>query len=121
MSAASPDPHRPVAHLRPSRNWINDPNGLAFHDGHYHVFHQYNPYGSDHANMHWGHFRSTDLLTWELLPIALAPAPGGVEADGCFSGNAISAGPCPGELCGGRSREHVLAEGGRDGPGSAAR
>ncbi|WP_329234524.1 glycoside hydrolase family 32 protein [Streptomyces canus] len=92
MSTAPRDPHYPVVHLRPPNNWINDPNGLVFHDGHYHVFYQYNPYGATHANMHWGHFRSPDLLTWEPLPIALAPTPGGVDADGCFSGNAVSDG-----------------------------
>lgn len=92
MSTAPCDPHRPVAHLRPPRNWINDPNGLVFHDGHYHVCYQYNPHGATHAHMHWGHFRSSDLLTWEPLPIALSPTPGGVDADGCFSGNAVSDG-----------------------------
>ncbi|MEU2282076.1 glycoside hydrolase family 32 protein [Streptomyces sp. NPDC013178] len=92
MSTAPCDPYRPVAHLRPPRNWINDPNGLVFHDGHYHVCYQYNPYGATHANMHWGHFRSSDLLSWEPLPIALSPTPGGVDADGCFSGNAVSDG-----------------------------
>ncbi|MFE7896439.1 glycoside hydrolase family 32 protein [Streptomyces sp. NPDC057424] len=92
MSTAPCDRYRPVAHLRPPRNWINDPNGLVFHDGHYHVFYQYNPYGATHANMHWGHFRSPDLLSWEPLPIALSPAPGGEDADGCFSGNAVSDG-----------------------------
>lgn len=92
VSTAPLDLHRPVAHLRPPRNWINDPNGLVFHDGHYHVFYQYNPYGTRHANMHWGHFRSRDLISWEPLPIALTPAPGGVDADGCFSGNAVSDG-----------------------------
>ncbi|MEU1191254.1 glycoside hydrolase family 32 protein [Streptomyces sp. NPDC005859] len=92
MSVLPADPHLPVAHLRPPRNWINDPNGLAFHDGHYHVCFQYNPYGPEHANMHWGHFRSPDLLTWEELPVALTPTPGGDDADGCFSGNAVSDG-----------------------------
>ena len=92
MSVTPADPHLPVAHLRPPRNWINDPNGLAFHDGHYHVCFQYNPYGSEHANMHWGHFRSPDLVTWEELPVALNPTPGGDDADGCFSGNAVSVG-----------------------------
>lgn len=92
MSVMPADPHLPVAHLRPPSNWINDPNGLAYHDGHYHVCFQYNPYGPDHANMHWGHFRSPDLLTWEELPVALTPTPGGADADGCFSGNAVSDG-----------------------------
>ncbi|MEV6401475.1 glycoside hydrolase family 32 protein [Streptomyces bobili] len=90
MSVLPADPHLPVAHLRPPRNWVNDPNGLTFHDGYYHVFFQYNPYGAEHANMHWGHFRSADLLTWEELPVALTPTPGGDDADGCFSGNAVS-------------------------------
>lgn len=92
MSTAPRDPYGPVAHLRPARNWLSDPNGLAFHDGHFHVCYQYNPYGAAHANMHWGHFRSTDLLSWEPLPIALAPTPDGEDADGCFSGNAVSDG-----------------------------
>ncbi|MFI2432930.1 glycoside hydrolase family 32 protein [Streptomyces sp. NPDC018693] len=92
MSTPSRDPHHPVAHLRPPRNWINDPNGLVFHDGHYHVCYQYNPYGATHAHLHWGHFRSPDLLTWEPLPIALSPTPGGPDADGCFSGNVVSHG-----------------------------
>lgn len=90
MFTSSADPHLPAVHLRPPRNWINDPNGLVFHDGHYHVFFQYNPHGPQHANVHWGHYRSRDLLTWEPLPVALAPTPGGHDADGCFSGNAVS-------------------------------
>lgn len=92
VPAMPPGPHLPAAHLRPPRNWINDPNGLVFHDGYYHVFYQYNPHGAEHADMHWGHFRSRDLLTWEPLPIALTPTPGGQDADGCFSGNAVSDG-----------------------------
>jgi beta-fructofuranosidase len=71
---------------------VNDPNGLVFHDGAYHVFFQYNPRGVRHANMHWGHFRSPDLIHWELLPVALAPTPGGADADGVWSGNAVSVG-----------------------------
>ncbi|MER6010741.1 glycoside hydrolase family 32 protein [Streptomyces bluensis] len=92
MSTAPSESHRPVAHLRPPANWINDPNGLVFHDGTYHVCYQYNPYGTRHANMHWGHFRSPDLVSWEPLPIALTPTSGGVDEDGCFSGNAVSGG-----------------------------
>ncbi|MEV6012693.1 glycoside hydrolase family 32 protein [Streptomyces sp. NPDC051976] len=92
MSNAPCDRHRPVAHLRPPQNWINDPNGLVHHDGQYHVCYQYNPHGTDHANMHWGHFRSADLLNWQILPLALTPTPGGEDADGCYSGNAVSDG-----------------------------
>ncbi|HKT00416.1 MAG TPA: glycoside hydrolase family 32 protein [Rugosimonospora sp.] len=92
MSTFDADPHLPTVHLRPPRNWLNDPNGLVHHNGHYHVFFQYNPHGPDHANMHWGHFRSPDLVRWELMPVALAPTPGGEDADGCYSGNAVSDG-----------------------------
>ncbi|MGA5193082.1 glycoside hydrolase family 32 protein [Streptomyces exfoliatus] len=90
MSTSPADHHLPTVHLRPPRNWINDPNGLVFHDGHYHVFFQYNPHGPQHAHVHWGHFRSPDLIAWEPLPVALAPTPDGEDADGCFSGNAVS-------------------------------
>ncbi|WP_405902569.1 glycoside hydrolase family 32 protein [Streptomyces sp. NBC_00656] len=90
MSALPADPHLPAIHLRPPHNWINDPNGLVFHNGHYHVFFQYNPHGPQHSNVHWGHFRSPDLINWEPLPVALAPTPDGYDADGCFSGNAVS-------------------------------
>ncbi|MEV0848168.1 glycoside hydrolase family 32 protein [Streptomyces sp. NPDC049954] len=88
----SPDIHFPQAHLRPSHHWVNDPNGLVHHDGHYHVYFQYNPYGTEHAHMHWGHYRSPDLLHWEPLPVALGPAPDGDDADGVWSGNAVEAG-----------------------------
>ncbi|MET8417695.1 glycoside hydrolase family 32 protein [Streptomyces sp. NPDC005134] len=90
MPTSPADPHLPAIHLRPPRNWVNDPNGLVFHDGHYHVFFQYNPHGPQHSNVHWGHFRSPDLINWESLPVALTPTPGGYDADGCYSGNAIS-------------------------------
>lgn len=86
----SSDPHFPAIHLRPPLNWVNDPNGLAFHDGCYHVFFQYNPASPRHSSTHWGHWRSEDLLTWELLPIALTPTPGGPDSAGAWSGNAIS-------------------------------
>ena len=86
-----PDPHFPAVHLRPPCNWVNDPNGLVFYGGDFHVFFQYNPFGPRHANMHWGHARSSDLLNWELLPIALAPSPDGEDCDGVWSGNAVVA------------------------------
>ncbi|MEV8559295.1 glycoside hydrolase family 32 protein [Streptomyces sp. NPDC051917] len=86
----TPDPHFPAVHLRPPANWINDPNGLVFHDGHYHVYFQYNPHSARHADMHWGHYRSPDLVHWEHLPIALAPTAGGEDTGGVWSGNAVS-------------------------------
>jgi beta-fructofuranosidase len=86
------DPHFPTVHLRPPRHWVNDPNGLVFHDRYHHVFFQYNPQGVQHVGMHWGHWRSRDLLRWELLPVAISPTPGGFDAEGVWSGNAVSAG-----------------------------
>lgn len=58
-------------HFSPRRNWMNDPNGLVFHRGRYHLFFQYNPNGPDHGFMSWGHASSTDLVTWEEHPIAM--------------------------------------------------
>jgi beta-fructofuranosidase len=83
------DKHRPGYHFLPPKNWMNDPNGLIQWKGKYHLFYQYNPTGAYHANMHWGHAASRDLLHWEQLPIALAPTPGGYDKDGCFSGCAV--------------------------------
>ena len=68
------DVHRPAFHLLPPGNWMNDPNGPLFHDGWYHMFYQHNPYGDNWGQMHWGHFRSRDLVKWEHLPIALWPS-----------------------------------------------
>ncbi|MCI1019013.1 glycoside hydrolase family 32 protein [Microbacterium sp. C5A9] len=51
-------------HFAPRRNWMNDPNGLVFHDGRYHLYFQYNPLGSVHGNISWGHATSTDLTRW---------------------------------------------------------
>ncbi|MFJ3106780.1 glycoside hydrolase family 32 protein [Streptomyces sp. NPDC086835] len=90
MGNRTPDPHLPEVHLRPPANWINDPNGLVHHNGWYHVFFQHNPQAPTHDNIHWGHYRSRDLLCWEPLPTALTPEPGWHDSDGCFSGNAVS-------------------------------
>ncbi|WP_435744684.1 glycoside hydrolase family 32 protein [Microbacterium sp. PMB16] len=54
----------PRLHFAPRNNWMNDPNGLVFHDGLYHLYFQYNPQGVSHANMSWGHATSTDLIRW---------------------------------------------------------
>ncbi|CAH0140497.1 Levanase [Microbacterium foliorum] len=51
-------------HFAPRSNWMNDPNGLVFHDGLYHLYFQYNPHGVEHANLSWGHATSTDLARW---------------------------------------------------------
>ena len=81
------DPHRPRFHFTAPRNWLNDPNGLCFRDGVFHLFYQHNPHAPIHGSIHWGHATSTDLVHWADQPIALAPgAPGEPDADGCWSG-----------------------------------
>ena len=77
---------QPVFHINGGEGWINDPNGLIYFRGAYHVFYQYYPHDTKWGPMHWGHVRSSDLTHWERLPIALYPDK---NEDGCFSGSAI--------------------------------
>ncbi|MEO6130539.1 MAG: glycoside hydrolase family 32 protein [Saprospiraceae bacterium] len=67
------EPYRPAFHFSPKAHWMNDPNGMVFHNGIYHLFFQYYPDGLVWGPMHWGHATSKDLIHWEEQPIALYP------------------------------------------------
>jgi beta-fructofuranosidase len=83
------DPLRPQFHLLPAKNWMNDPNGPIYWKGAYHMFFQYNPHAAVWGDMHWAHAVSSDMIHWQHLPVAMAPTPGGDDAQGCFTGSAV--------------------------------
>ena len=77
--------YRPVLHYAPRTGFMNDPNGLVFYDGEWHLFYQYDPYEPRAGRQHWGHAVSGDLLHWQDLPIAI----GETAAGQAFSGSAV--------------------------------
>ncbi|MFE5835407.1 glycoside hydrolase family 32 protein [Arthrobacter sp. NPDC056493] len=77
--------YRPKWHYAAGRNWLNDPNGLVYSNGVYHLFYQHNPHGDVWGNMSWGHATSADLLTWDEQPVAI-PCD---EQEAIFSGSAV--------------------------------
>ncbi|MFI9566198.1 GH32 C-terminal domain-containing protein [Streptomyces rishiriensis] len=88
-AAADTPPHsevyRPQFHFTPEKNWMNDPNGLLYYKGEYHLFYQYNPDGNAWGDMSWGHAVSTDLVHWKELPLALSHD----DKEMVFSGSAV--------------------------------
>lgn len=79
------EPFRPQYHFSPRANWMNDPNGMVYYNGEYHLFYQYHPFGNTWGPMHWGHATSVNLVQWKHLPIALEPDSLGY----IFSGSAV--------------------------------
>ncbi len=75
--------HRPVYHHTPQYGWMNDPNGMFYKDGVWHLCYQFNPYGSQWENMTWGHSTSTDLVHWTANPTAITPDALGTIFSGC--------------------------------------
>lgn len=80
--------YKPILHFSARVGWINDPNGFIYDGENYHLFYQYYPYDSLWGPMHWGHAKSNDLISWEHLPIALAPSEP-YDSSGIFSGTSI--------------------------------
>jgi fructan beta-fructosidase len=105
LAETVPERYRPTLHFSPQKNWTNDPNGLVYFNGEFHLFYQYNPYGDTWGHMSWGHAVSRDLLHWDHLPVAL---PEYVDPNGdsvmVFSGTAVvdkgnTSGLCEGDSC----------------------
>ena len=82
--------YRPTFHFAPAFNWTNDPNGLVYYQGAYHLFYQYNPFGTQWGHMSWGHATSTDLLRWKHEAVAIMEYTNqGGSVTGVFSGTAV--------------------------------
>lgn len=88
LPATSQD-YRPRYHFTPPQNWINDPNGLVYHNGEYHLFYQHNPFANQWGHMSWGHAVSTDLIRWQHLPVAIPEFTESGKTTAIFSGSAV--------------------------------
>lgn len=86
-----PADQKPGYHMTVPVGWLNDPNGLSVYKKEFHMFYQYNPYDTKWGAIHWGHVKSKDLVTWEYLPIAMAPD-SEYDSFGVFSGSALEDG-----------------------------
>ncbi|WP_102160647.1 glycoside hydrolase family 32 protein [Zhihengliuella halotolerans] len=84
-AALPADGYRPVLHYTANKTWLNDPNGLVWHQGRYHLYYQNNPFGNVWGNMSWGHATSTDLVHWTEHPVAIACD----EDEDVFSGSIV--------------------------------
>jgi len=84
-TASTAEKYRPALHFSAQNTWINDPNGLIYHDGVYHLYFQNNPHGNVWGNMSWGHATSEDLLAWTHHPVAIACD----ENEDIFSGSIV--------------------------------
>ncbi|WP_082589644.1 glycoside hydrolase family 32 protein [Agromyces sp. Soil535] len=89
--APADEQYRPYLHFSPERNWMNDPNGMVYENGTWHLFFQHNPYGTRWGNMSWGHATSTDLVHWEQQPLAIPQTfdENGTPIEDVFSGSVV--------------------------------
>lgn len=83
--SAYTEQYRPQIHYTPAKNWVNDPNGMVYVDGTWHLYYQYNPYGNNWGNMSWGHAKSSDLFHWQECPTVLYKD----QLGDIFSGSAV--------------------------------
>ena len=101
VTSSRDEQYRPQIHFTPAQNWMNDPNGMVYADGVWHLYYQYNPSGNDWGNMSWGHATSTDLIHWTEKPVAMTPN----QYGDIFSGSAI----CDKENVAGFGKNAILA------------